>query len=282
MHLYNPVTDLWDEKHKPVLTFDPILIKPWSDLHLPLIIEVVFNTLEESFGYPIDIEFAIRVDDDTNQAHFYLLQARPLSQREVLVPHPLPQDVSAKDVLFTAERNVPSGVIKRIEYLIYVDSAAYHDWPMNDRYQVARIIGQLNRLLEGKNFILMGPGRWGSQKVDLGVPTKYSEISNCSMLVEIARSKEDYVPEVSFGTHFFQDLIEDEIIYLPLYPDEKGIIFNEEMLKGKNAFRELIPDEYHASYEHLIYVVHIPDVTGGRYAAAVLNGEEERGMVYLK
>jgi hypothetical protein len=130
--------------------------------------------------------------------------------------------------------------------------------------------------------MLMGPGRWGSAKVELGVPTKYSEISNCAMLVEIARKTENYVPEVSYGTHFFQDLIEDCIVYLPMYPDDEGIVFNEEFLNKQNLLRQFLKDEFHAPYESLVRVIHIPSVSSGRLATAVLNGETEDGLIYLK
>ena len=78
----------------------------------------------------------------------------------------------------------------------------------------------------------MGPGRWGSRgDIKLGVNVTYSDINNTAVLIEIARKKGNYVPDLSFGTHFFQDLVEASIRYLPLYPDEKGIIFNEEFLR---------------------------------------------------
>jgi hypothetical protein len=281
-HLYIPVTNIWDPEHKPVLTFDAILTSPWCGLYMPSVTEAVFKSLEEGFGFAVDVEFAVRVDDDLKEAHFYLVQARPLSQRSSMASHPIPRDVPEKDKLFTAVKNIASAVIHNIEYIVYVDSFQYDKWPIDDRHEVARIVGRINRMLNGKTFMLMGPGRWGSAKVELGVPTKYSEISNCAMLVEIARKTENYVPEVSFGTHFFQDLIEDCIVYMPLYPDDPGIIFNEEFLKSQNVFRQFLPDYYHASYENLIRVVHIPSVSGGRLATAVLNGEQEEALIYLK
>jgi len=66
----------------------------------------------------------------------------------------------------------------------------------------------------------MGPGRWGSTNIELGVNTGYADIDNASVLVEVAREKAGQRPEVSYGTHFFQDLIESNILYLPVYPDE--------------------------------------------------------------
>lgn len=281
-HLYMPVTNMWNSEHKPVLTFDAILTNPWCGLYMPSMMNAIFRSLEEGFGYPVDVEFAVRVDDNFREAHFYLVQARPLSQRSSMAPHPMPRDVPDKDKIFTATKNVVSAVIHNIEYIVYVDSFQYDKWPIDDRHEVARVVGRINRMLNGKTFILMGPGRWGSAKVELGVPTKYSEISNCAMLVEIARKTENYVPEVSFGTHFFQDLIEDCIVYVPLYPDDPGIVFNEGFIKKQNMFRRFLPDYYHASYENLVHVVHIPSVSGGRFAAAVLNGELEEALIYLK
>ena len=281
-HLYVPVTNIWDPQHKPVLTFDAILTSAWCGLYLPSVMDVVFKSLEQGFGYPVDVEFAVRVDDDKEEAHFYLVQARPLSQRSSMASHPIPQDVSEKDKLFTAVRNVPSAVIHNIEYIVYVDSYLYDKWPIGERHDVARVVGKINRALEGKTFMLMGPGRWGSAKVELGVPTKYSEISNCAILAEIARKTENYVPEVSFGTHFFQDLIEDCIVYVPIYPDDPGIIFNEEFLNKKNLFRKFFPDKYDSQYEGLIRVIHVPSVSGGRLAQAVMNGDLEKALIYLK
>lgn len=281
-HLYIPVTNMWNPEHKPIITFDTVLTKPLCGLNLSSVMTAVFKSLEEGFGYPVDVEFAVKVDDATDTAYFYLLQARPLSQREAMVAHPIPEDIPAEDRLFSAARNVPSGVIHNIEYIVYIDTIVYDKWPIKDRYEVARVVGKINRLLDGKTFMLMGPGRWGSQKVELGVPTKYAEISNAAMLVEIARQTGRYVPEVSFGTHFFQDLIEDRIIYLPMYPDEPDVIFNEEFLNRHNLLREFLPEDYYAPYEALIRVVHVPSVSNGRFAMAVMNGEDEKALIYLK
>ena len=110
--------------------------------------------------------------------------------------------------------------------------------------RVARAVGKLNQKLPPKKFILMGPGRWGSRgDIRLGVPVTYADICHTSMLLEVARKKGSYLPDVSFGTHFFQDLVEAEITYLPLYPDEDGVIWNEEFLnRAPNSLAESCPD----------------------------------------
>jgi hypothetical protein len=281
-HLYVPPTRLWTPEHRPVLTFDKVLQKPWCRLPLPQVVSAVFKRLEEEMGYAVDVEFAVRVDDIHDEAHFYLVQARPLSQRDKLRARRIPKNIPKKDKLFYMNKNVPSGRVRNIEYIVYVDPQRYHDWPHPERPEVARIIGKINRLLAGKVFILMGPGRWGSAKIELGVPTKYSEISNCAMLVEIARMRAGYVPEVSFGTHFFQDLIEDGIVYVPMYPDDEGTVFNERFLHRESSFPEMLTEPYYRNYDELVRVIHIPKVAGGRLATAALNGEEDEGLIYLK
>jgi len=282
MHIYVPPTRLWNDKHKPILTFDNVLMKPWCGLAIAPMMSAVFKRLERGFGYAVDVEFAVRVDDDTNEAHFYLVQARPLSQRDAMRARPIPKRIAKKNILFHMKKNVPSGRVRNIEYVVYVDPLLYHHWPQPERYEIARIVGRVNRRLKGKVFILMGPGRWGSANIDLGVPTKYSEISNCAMLVEIARMREGYVPEVSFGTHFFQDLIEDGIVYVPMYPDDPGVIFNDKFLRQESIFSKMLPEPYYRNFDDLIKVIHIPSVTGGKMATAALNGEIDEGLIYLK
>lgn len=281
-HLYVPPTRLWAEGHKPVLTFDNVLLKPWCGLALAPVSLAVLQRLEEKMKAPVDIEFAVRVEDENEEAHFYLVQARPLSQHERMRSRRVPKTVAAKNKLFYMKKNVPSGRVRNIEYIVYIDPRRYNEWPVTDRHEVARVVGRLNRALMGKVFMLMGPGRWGSANIQLGVPTRYSEISNCAMLVEIARKRHGYVPEVSYGTHFFQDLIEDGIVYIPMYPDDEGVIFNEVFLNRKSVFPVFCPEAYYRTFDELIRVIHIPTVVPGMLATAALNGEEDRGLIYLK
>lgn len=280
-YLYIPPTNMWNKNHKPVLTFDGILSSPWLGLDMPKLTKWLFTELEGAFDCPVDIEFAVRVDDDPEEAHFYIVQCRPLSQREKLKPRPIPK-VSDKQKIFYAHRQVPTAKLKKIEYIVYVDPMRYKNWPASDKFAIARVVGKLNQLLENKRFILMGPGRWGSVNPELGVSVKYSEIANTKMLVEISIREAEYLPEVSYGTHFFQDLIEDNIVYVPLYPDEEGAILNENFFEKGNVFRKLLENEYYAKYEDMIKVIHVPESTGGHHAEAVFNGVKDAGLVYVK
>lgn len=280
-HLYIPSTNLWSKNHTPVLTFDGVLSYPWLNLDLPKTMKWLFRELETSFTCPVDIEFAIRVDDGSDDAHFYLLQSRPLSQREEMKPRVIPC-VPDEDRIFFASKFVPTAFLENIEYIVYVDPMKYRDWPTNEKFAVARVIGKINEVLEKKKFILMGPGRWGSQNPSLGVPAKYAEIANTKMLVEISIKDADYLPEVSYGTHFFQDLIEDKIVYVPLYPDEGDAYLNNAFFEKADEFRNLLDNEYYSRYEGLVRVIHVPALTGGRFAEAIFDGQRDCGLVYVK
>jgi predicted nucleotidyltransferase len=127
----------------------------------------------------------------------------------------------------------------------------------------------------------MGPGRWGSRgDIKMGVKVTYSDISNTAMLIEIARKKGNYLPEPSFGTHFFQDLVESEIRYLPLYPDDPGTIFNHNFLtKAENMLFTALPE-----YSYLSDTLKIIDVkqnTGGLMLRILMNAETEQAVGIL-
>ena len=132
-----------------------------------------------------------------------------------------------------------------------------------------------------RRFILMGPGRWGSRgDIKMGVQVSYSDINNTAALIEIARKKSNYMPELSFGTHFFQDLVESNIRYLPLYPDNKDIIFNSRFLKrSKNMLAELLPD--FAALEEVIKVIDVRQNSGGRVLNITMNADLEEALGYL-
>ncbi len=124
----------------------------------------------------------------------------------------------------------------------------------------------------------MGPGRWGSRgDIKMGVNATYSDINNTGMLIEIARKHNGYLPEPSFGTHFFQDLVEASIHYLPLYPDDPAVIFNEDFLIGqKNILPELLPD-----FKHLASVIHVIHIQDPRSLNVLMNAERSEAFAVL-
>jgi pyruvate,water dikinase len=197
-------------------------------------------------------------------------------------PVPIPANLPEEKVLFNARKHVSNGIVPSITHVVYVDPDGYSSLETVDEHKnVGRAIGRLNSLLPKRQFILMGPGRWGSRgDIKLGVPVTYSEINNAAVLIEIARRKGHYVPDLSFGTHFFQDLVEASIRYLPLYPDEPGVLFNERfLLESDNILDELVPE--HARLARVIRVIDVPKVTGGLVVRIAMNAEREEAVAYL-
>jgi hypothetical protein len=142
-------------------------------------------------------------------------------------------------------------------------------------------VGAINKVLPAQRFILMGPGRWGSRgDIRLGVPVTYADISRAAVLIEIARKKGSYLPDVSFGTHFFNDLVESGIHYLPLYPDDAGVVWNEEFLTGSdNCLHEILP--HFADMAEVVRVIRVADAANGKLLQLVMDAEADRALAYL-
>jgi len=258
----------------PVITFGKLLT------HGPFIpmIKEMLNILSRSLGFPVDIEFAC--DGDIHK--LYLLQCRPQSQAAGAVTVSIPENIPGPDQLFSANRYITNSLVQGIEYLVYVDPEVYDSLPtMEQLVQVGKVIGELNQKLPRQRFILIGPGRWGSRgDIKLGVRVGYSDINNTAMLIEVAKRKKDYVPEVSFGTHFFQDLVEANIRYLPLYPDEPGIVFNSDFFRSApNMLRKFVPNA--RQMEPVIKVIAVPKIADGATVTVAMDGDSERALGYI-
>jgi hypothetical protein len=241
-------------------------------------IHEILRALQEKFNSPVDIEFA------SDGKCLYLLQCRPQSYSTRDVGDEIPSDTPKERTLFTANRFVSNGRMPEISHIVYVDPDEYGK--IEDRKtldMVGEAVGRLNNMLPKRKFILMGPGRWGSRgDVKLGVNVKYSDINNTAMLVEIARKKGGYVPDLSFGTHFFQDLVEARIRYLPLYPDDEGTFFNDEFFtKTRDAFARLLPEYEEAGVGKAVKVIDVQEETDGLILRVLLNAEDERALGLL-
>lgn len=262
-----------------VLTFDQLL---QNEDFVPLVRQVL-QKLERHYERPIDIEFTVDVSRERSpRFRLNLLQCRPQSWREggegIYVPV---DDVPHRDIVFLTQRMVPHGQVRGIRYIVYVDPAEYRRAPdRTTRLEIARIVGRLNRRLEGEPFILMGPGRWGTSNVELGVKVTYAEIYNARALVEIAETETEGGPEVSYGTHFFQDLVESEIYPVPLYLDDPETLFNRRLFdEAPNALADLLPKD--ATYSRYIKVIDIPSISSGRRVDLLMDSIEDVGMAYL-
>jgi len=236
----------------------------------------LLKVLRETLGMPVDIEFA------SDGENLYLLQCRAQSYTDGSAPAPIPRDLPRNRVLFTAHRYVSNGRVPDITHVVWVDPEEYGKLPeLADLKAVGQAVGRLNKVLPKRQFILMGPGRWGSRgDIRLGVSVTYSEINNTALLVEVAHATGKYVPELSFGTHFFQDLVEAQIRYLPLYPGEEENVLNELYFRrGENLLADLVPEFAHLS--DVVRVVEVPRESEGRILRVLLNADLEEAVGFL-
>jgi hypothetical protein len=236
----------------------------------------LLKLLRETMGGPVDIEFA------SDGRDFYLLQCRPQSFSLDATPVPIPADIPADRLVFTANRYVSNGWVPDITHIVYVDPERYSSLgDLAALREVGRVVGRLNKMLPKRQFILMGPGRWGSRgDIKLGVSVTYSDINNAAVLIEIAAKRGGYTPDVSFGTHFFQDLVEAAIRYLPLFPGEPDVVFNERFLKGApSILTQMLPDSAHL--EDTVRVIDVPRVSDGLVLRVLMNADLDRAIALL-
>ncbi len=262
-----------------ILTFDGILQR---GEFVPLM-KTVLRRLAGQYEQPVDIEFAVSLTPGEMKPKlaFHLLQCRPQNRwnaesREI---QSLPKDLAAQDKILFCTRMVPQGRVSQIEYIIHVDSESYFHLDTPDDYsEVAHCIGQLNSALEGRVFILVGPGRWGSSDPIQGVPVTYADIFNTRALVEVASNKSGFSSEPSYGTHFFQDLVESQIYPLAVHPEEPGDHLNVDFIKKSgNQISKFISEPSQAS--RCIKVIHVPTERPGCHLELVMNGQS--GLGYL-
>jgi predicted nucleotidyltransferase len=271
--LRKPVPLLFDpDRDEAVTTFAGLVDETPFLVNLRKMLRV----LEEAMHTPVDVEFA------HDGERFYLLQCRPQSEAHDVAPAPIPQEIDPDDLIIETNRHVSNGHVPDLTHVVCVDPEAYAALPDEASLrEVGRCVGRLNEVLPKRKFTLIGPGRWGSRgDLKLGVNVTYSDICNTALLVEVAWGRGASMPDLSFGTHFFQDLVESRIRYLPVYPELEGTVFRAEVLKrGRNLLPDIAPE-----YAHLascVWVVDVPGVTDGRVLRVLLNAELERAVALL-
>lgn len=239
--------------------------------------KTILDILKHAFGFPMDVEFA------SDGQKLYFLQCRPQSTAGAEEAVKIPANIPHETIVLASNKYVTSGLLKKMEYIIYVVPEAYDNLAeASDMKEIATIVSKLNQLLPKRRYILVGPGRWGSRgDIKLGVPVKYSDINNTAMMVEVACCKGGSVPELSFGTHFFQDLVESNIRYLPVYPDRPENILNRGILeRTHNKLKEMLP-EYHR-FEHVVRVIHIPSLDPEATLTVAMDGPNEQAVAYIE
>ncbi|MDD3677848.1 MAG: PEP/pyruvate-binding domain-containing protein [Dehalococcoidales bacterium] len=265
-----------DTSNNLVLTFNNLI----NQTDIVEIMGDILNRLERAWEQPVDIEFTAYIDSDKN-VKINLLQCRSLhvpSLGGVCVS--IPKIMPKEQVLFRSDRAINAGMVDNIGYIVYIDPKIYAEIPdIETKKSIGRVIGKLNKILTCRDnkVMLMGPGRWGSTNIELGINVGYADIDNTAVLVEVAREKAGQRPEVSYGTHFFQDLIESNILYLPVYPDDEKSDFNFNFFSdSENVFLKLLPDM--AKFEKYIKVIEVP-LSANAALAKVIADPQNRNAI---
>jgi hypothetical protein len=236
-----------------VLTFEKLL----KETHFVEYMRKILKRLETTYQYPVDVEFTVNFTKQS-KLMINLLQCRPLQTKGMRPNVLIPKDVNPEKLLFLCHGYFMGGSISAdIKRVIFVDPKGYEALPIQQKYDIARVIGLLNRQIASKDdtgLLMLGPGRWGTTTPSLGVPVSFSEINNVTVLGELACEGTNLVPDLSFGTHFFQDLVETDIFYVAIFPQHKSFKFNEQWFQSQpNNLAQLLPEK--EKYADVIKVI---------------------------
>jgi hypothetical protein len=265
-----------------VLTFNNLISRTEF---VPLIGEML-EELERVYGHPVDTEFTASVRPD-GRLKINLLQCRPMRVAGAATQVQFPEEVQPEQVLFKSNRFIGGGTVERIRYIVYIDPARYAAITTEEVIKsLGRVVGQINARLRdaegalGKEM-LMGPGRFGSSNVNLGVNVTYADIDNAAVLVEMAREEAGHAPEVSYGTHFFQDLVEAQTIYVAMVPDDQAAEYRRDFFDGSpNCLGELVPEA--SPFADWVRVIDVCAATGGQYACVAADPHSQRAVCFLR
>ncbi len=265
-----------------VLTFDRLL----SATSFCAEMRQILQTLHAAYQWPVDIEFTANFLD-SERFKINLVQCRPFQVKVKAAGCQLrcPAQLEADRVLVESHGPiVGQSLSTKVDRLVYVVPAIYGQMSMSQRYSVARLIGRLAHLegpQQAGTLMLLGPGRWGTSMPSLGIPVSFAEINTVSILGEIAVMREGLVPDVSLGTHFFNDLVEMDMLYLAIFPDRTHNQLNENyLLRAKNRLTELIPNA--SAWEEGVRVVDSAATDSGWVMYLNVDALKQHALCYVE
>ena len=219
----------------------------------------MLRCIQDEYDYPVDTEFTINISDNGDYS-IDLLQCRPLQIQKTSSGTVIPEDLPEEKILLESKGS-SMGMSKAagLDVIVYVDPVKYFNMPYKDKPAVARLIGKLNWHFRdlGKHMMLIVPGRVGTTSPELGVPTSFADISAFEIICETEETRAGYNPELSYGSHIFQDLVEAEILYTAVFNNAKTIHFHPGKLEDSPDLIGEFSDD-----EELSDIVHVFDVSG--------------------
>lgn len=273
-------TNLIDKKNL-VITFDDLLRRTSFAEDMKTALKI----LEEHYKAPVDTEFAFQILNPraiNPTVEISLLQCRPQSHIIEAETIEFPEHIPHEQILFSTKRMVPRGSVKDIQYVLFVPPEGYFSIKLqSDRNKLERAIGHLNSLLKDDTYIAVGPGRWGTSSPDLGVHIGYADIYNTRALIELSGKGVGAAPEPSFGTHFFQDLMEAQIYPLAIYLDDDDVIFNREFFYNTHNH---LPEWINADEKlcKSLRLLKVEDFRARHTLSLIMDDEKGKAVAYLK
>ncbi|MCZ0702140.1 hypothetical protein J2T56_002934 [Natronobacillus azotifigens] len=238
-----------------VLNFKQLL----KQSHFPKIMKEALATISKVYDYPVDIEFTANFKNkDDFQVN--LVQCRPLQTRGLGQSVTIEKIASNEPCYLQTEGNFMGGNVRLpLDYIISIDIEKYAACSEQEKYTVARQVGTITRALKKEQVMLVGPGRWGTSTPSLGVPVHFSEIQHVDVICEVASVSKGFVPELSYGSHFFQDIVESNIFYVAIFEGNKDVRYHPEYLSGyDNEIETWIKN--HKALDEIIHVAKVDTI----------------------
>ena len=232
----------------------------------------ILGLIQSHYEYPVDTEYTINFAPDGSYV-IDLLQCRPLQLTKEGDKITVPKGIDQKDILLET-KGVSMGFSREItlDAVVYIDPILYYQLPYRRKYEIKDALAKVNWHYrgQGKHLLLLTPGRICTSSPELGVPSGFSDISEFSVIAEVSESKAGYIPELSYGSHIFQDLVEAGILYTAVFEKESTIAFAPELLKHDTDKTE----ELTALNEDIRDVIRVCEPSNGALTLYYDMGEE--------
>ena len=223
--------------------------------------KTILRVIADHYEYPVDIEFTINIEQKGKYV-INLLQCRPLQVARDYEVVKIPEDIPSEKI-FLECRNASMGLSRELalDYVVVIDSIGYYRTPYKEKYRVARALGAVNWHLrnQGKTLMLFAPGRICTSSPELGVPSAFADISEFNVICEMTETGAGYMPELSYGSHIFQDLVEAGILYTAISDDNRTQRFDLSVFEGRDNLLPLMSPE-HADIADVVRVYRASDL----------------------
>ena len=219
----------------------------------------ILGLISRHYEYPVDTEYTINFAPDGSYV-IDLLQCRPLQLTAEGEKVQFPESNGKENVLLET-KGVSMGFSRKLklDVVVYIDPIGYYEMPYRRKFEIKKALSEVNWHYrgKGKRMVLLTPGRICTSSAELGVPSGFSDISEFSVIGEISESSVGYIPELSYGSHIFQDLVEAGILYTAVFEKESTVAYAPELLKD---FKE-VTDDAARIQEDIKGILHVYDVS---------------------